>query len=469
MPPLVNTPCAAAIYARISSDVEGSGLGVRRQLEDCRKLAQTLGWTVAEEYRDDSQSAYSGKLRPGYQRMLADIRDRRRDGVLVYHLDRLTRRPIELEQFLATVDAAGVKHVRSVTADVDLGSGDGLLVARMLAAVGANESASKSRRIKRKLDQLAAEGKPHGGYLRPFGYEGDKTTIRPSEAAVIQQLVNRLIAGESLRSLCRWLEEQRVPTVAGKTWTTTTLRATLSSGRIAGLRRHRGQIYGPAMWDPIITPQQRDKILARFAERAVSHRRTPRRYLLSGLVRCGRCSGRLFSSRRETTRRYVCLSGPDHGGCGRLTVTAPPLEQFVCDAVLYRLDTPELADALAGRTAADEHAAAVAEGLAADRAQLEELTDLYATKQIGATEWLRARRAVEDRIHDSERQLSHATHTEAIVGLGHGIALRESWAALNFHQRLAVVAAVVDHIIIRPGTSGARGLDPDRVEVVWRL
>jgi site-specific DNA recombinase len=465
----VERPRAAAIYARISSDIEGSGLGVKRQLEDCRKLAQTLGWTVAEEYRDDSQSAYSGKVRPGYQRMLADIRDRRRDGVLVYHLDRLTRRPIELEEFLAAVDAAGVKHVRSVTADVDLGSGDGLLVARMLAAVGANESASKSRRIKRKLDQLAAEGKPHGGYLRPFGFEIDKITVRPDEAAIIRQLVSRLIAGEGLRSLCRWLDEQGIQTGAGKTWTTSTLRAVLSSGRIAGLRRHRGQIHGPASWEAIVTIAERNKVLARLAERAVSGRRTPHRYLLSGLVRCARCSGRLFSSRRETSRRYVCLSGPDHGGCGRLTVTALPLEELVADAVLYRLDTPELADALAGRAAADEQAAAVAEVLATDRAQLEELTDLYATRQIGATEWLRARRAIEDRIRDSERHLSRATHTEAIADLGRGDALSETWAALNFSQRVAVIRTVVDHITIHPGTSGARGLDPDRVEVHWRL
>jgi site-specific DNA recombinase len=34
---------AAAIYARISSDQDGTSLGVQRQLEDCRKLAADLG------------------------------------------------------------------------------------------------------------------------------------------------------------------------------------------------------------------------------------------------------------------------------------------------------------------------------------------------------------------------------------------------------------------------------------------
>ena len=83
---------AAAVYARISSDQEGTALGVKRQLADCRKLAGELGWPVAEEYVDNDLSAFSGKRRPGYERMLADVAEGSRDAVIVYHLDRLTRR-----------------------------------------------------------------------------------------------------------------------------------------------------------------------------------------------------------------------------------------------------------------------------------------------------------------------------------------------------------------------------------------
>lgn len=62
MCPLVKTPRAAAIYARISSDVEGTGAGVQRQVEDCQRLATDLGWTVTDgEYVDNDISAYSGK------------------------------------------------------------------------------------------------------------------------------------------------------------------------------------------------------------------------------------------------------------------------------------------------------------------------------------------------------------------------------------------------------------------------
>lgn len=465
----MDAPRAAAIYARISSDVEGAGLGVTRQVADCRALAASLGWTVANEYVDNDLSAYTGKERPAYQRMLADLTDGICDAVLVYHLDRLTRRPVELEHFLEVIVSARVSHVRFVANGMDLATGDGYLMARMLAAFAAEESTAKSRRVRRKLDEVAASGKPHGGYLRPYGYESDKITVRDSEAAMLRQVVARFIAGESLRSLCVWLDAEGVTTVSGGPWRTTTLRAVLASGRIAGLREHRGQVVAPAIWQSLISTNDRDRVLARLAEMKLTTRRTPQRYLLSGMLRCGRCNGTLFASPRAQSRRYACVSGPDHGGCGRTTITAEPLEQLITDAVLYRLDTPELADALAGRATADEQAAVVADALAADRAQLEELTDLWSSRQIDATQWLRAKRPIEDRIHHNERQLSRATHTEALIGLDRGVALRTQWKELALSRQVAIVRALLDHATIRPGTRGAQRLDPNRVEPAWRL
>jgi site-specific DNA recombinase len=280
--------------------------------------------------------------------MLTDLADGVIDGVLVYHIDRLTRRPIELEQFLAVVDSAKVRHVRFVTGDTDLNTGDGLLVARMLAAVAANESASKSRRIRRKMEQLAAEGRPHAGANRPFGYQADKVSIEPAEAEVFRTLVARFLAGESTISLTRWLQAEGIKSVYGMDWRTSTLRTMLANPRYAGLRTHRGQVIGPATWDGLIDEETHRKVVAKMAEKAASGRRTPQRYLLSGLLTCGKCGNRLYSSARKTTRRYVCSSNPDHRGCGRLTVVADPLERLVADAVPYRLDGPAIADA--GRT-----------------------------------------------------------------------------------------------------------------------
>lgn len=205
----MSTPQAAAVYARISLDQEGEGLGVKRQVEDCEALAASLGWTVAEVYTDNDASAFSGKKRPAYGRMMADIAEGHRDGVVIYHPDRLSRRPIEVEQFLETLQSASVNQVRFVASGgLDIGNGDGLMMLRVLGAVAAHESASKSRRIKRKNDERAAAGLPNVSGNRPFGYEADWITVVEDEAAALREVVERFLAGESQRSLCSWLDDQ---------------------------------------------------------------------------------------------------------------------------------------------------------------------------------------------------------------------------------------------------------------------
>lgn len=465
----MNPPRSAAIYARISSDVEGTGAGVERQLADCRKLADSLGWRVGGEYVDNDISAYSGKRRPAYEQMMADLADGTVDAVLIYHLDRLTRRPIELEQFYTAVTAAKVQYVRFVSGDMNLNTDHGLMMARMLGTFAAAESADKSRRVRRKLDQVAAEGRPHGG-MRAYGYAADKITIVPEEAAVIRTLAARFLAGESSRSLAGWLEDQEIPTVSGKPWRTLTIKNILTGPRIAGLREHRGEVVGPAVWEAIISEDDHRKIEAKYQEKKISGRRIPQRYLLSGLLRCSRCSNRLFSSPRKHVRRYVCLSGPDHGGCGRMTVVADPLERMIADAVLYRLDTPELADALAGRNNADERTRELSRTVDQAQEKLEELAQAYAQDQIKMREWMIARTPIEQRLTTASRQLAAMTSTTALSGLvGHGAQLGRSWQELNLSRQHSIVAAVIDHIAIEPGQAGARSVDRGRVHIVWRL
>lgn len=465
----MTAPNRAAIYTRISSDVEGTGLGVARQREDCEKLAASLGWGVAGVYSDNDVSAYSGKRRPEYERMLSDLADGHVDGVLVYHIDRLTRRPIELEQFVHAVDSAGVKHVRFVTGDADISTGDGLLVARMLSAVAASESATKSRRVRRKQEQNAAAGIPHRGSTRPYGYEPDHVTIRSHEAEVYRQIVARFLAGESARSIASWLDERQVPTVTGAGWLSTTVKGMLINPRYAGLLARRGQVVGAGKWEPIITEGDHRRILARFAERKNSGRRAPQRYLLSGTTRCGKCGNTLYSASRGTTRRYECRSGPDHRGCGRLTVVADPVERIVADFVLYRLDTPDLAAALSGKGSTDARTAELSDVVSEATEQLEELATAYAQRAISMAEWMTARKPIQQRLEQAHRQLAQLTRSTALVGLvGNGEELRRSWSTLNLDRQHTIITALVDHVTIGPGTIGAARFDPDRVSVTWR-
>jgi len=463
-----------AIYARISADVEGTGLGVARQLEDCRKLAADRGWPIGDEYVDNDVSAYSGKPRREYARMLADLTSGARDAVIVYNLDRLHRRPVELEEFVTLCESSGVRDVATVTADIDLGNDDGLFMARIFAAFAAKESGRKSARVRRKLLQNAEQGLPHGS-VRPFGYESDKITLRDAEAKVIREMVDRYLAGASIRSLTIWLNDAGIAPAVAKSWQTSAVRQILTSGRIAGLREHHGEVIGPATWTAIITPAERDRILARMATRALTKTRAPRTYLLSGMLRCGRCGNRLFSQARHSNpdnrvRRYVCLKGPDHGGCGRLTVVASPVEELLTDAVLTRLDSPQLAEALAGKSSVDADVAALATQLEADQARLDELAGLYAAGAVSAREWIAARDPITERIAQARRDIAHATDTSSVVDLaGCGEVLRGQWDDLDIDRQQAIIKSVLDHAVIAPGNPGSRSLDINRVQPAWRI
>jgi site-specific DNA recombinase len=464
----MQSPVKVAIYARISRDVTGDGLGVERQLSDCRKIAAERGWNVAEEYVDNDISAYAGKRRPSYERLLEDIAAGQRDAVIVYNNDRLTRRPIELEQFTAICEAAGVTQLIAITGGLNLGNDDGMFTARVLAAVAAKESARKSARLKRKAREIAESGKPNGGYHRPWGYEADRVTVVESEAEVIRQIAARYLAGESLASLTRWLQDNKVPTVTGAEWQTSTIRNTLISPRIAGLRAHNGEIVGKAVWPAIITPAQHQQLLSTFSRKTSAGRRVPRRYVLSGMLRCATCGNKLYSSVRGETRRYVCVSGPDHRGCGRLTIVAVPVEEWITEAVLLRLDSPEMADALAGRAAADDRSAALNTALQSDQEQMTELAGMWAAKELSSLEWKAAREPIEARLYSTTRQLGQITGGHTLSGLvGNGSQLRGSWATLNLSRQAAIITAILDFATITPAKTRGRTFDPFRIVPTW--
>ena len=114
--------------------------------------------------------------------MLADIESGSLDGVLIYNIDRLTRRPIEFEQFHVVAERAGIP-LRCVTGDADFGTEDGMLLGRMQAAFAAKESAAKSRRQKRKNDEKAASGFPTSANAVPMDSSRTGPMFRPRSAS----------------------------------------------------------------------------------------------------------------------------------------------------------------------------------------------------------------------------------------------------------------------------------------------
>lgn len=462
-------PQAAAIYARISKDRDGTMLGVERQRADCEALAGRRGWPVAAVYVDNDISAYSGKPRPEYRRLLDDVRAGRVDAILAWHPDRLHRSPSELEGFIAAVEQAGIPVETAQAGLIDLSTPSGRLVARQLGSVARYESEHKAARIARKHEELAAAGRPNLGGTRPFGLSLDWRTIVDDEAALIREAAARILAGDSIRGIAAEWGRRGVLSPAGKPWKPQPLRRLLTSARIAGLREHRGAIVAAGAWPAIIDRDTLDRLRAILRD---GDRRTTttnaRRYLLSGFLRCGLCGTTMVARPRvDHVRRYVCASGPMYGGCGKLAILAEPVEAHVEAMVVEAIDSPALADALREATGRDDERA-ILDRLREDEAGLADLArDHYVDRIIGRAEFLAARAALQERITAGQRSLAMAAGNGPLAAVIGGA--RDRWARLGFDERRAAIGAVVEYVTVGAGRRGYNRPDMSRVAVTWRV
>lgn len=466
-------PSAAAVYARISDDRLGDEAGVRRQEDDCRRLAERRGWPVAEVYVDNDTSAYRSRSRPAYERLVDDLKTGRVDAVVTWHLDRLWRQPRDLEAFLDVCDQAGVKALATVTGDVDLGTADGRFMARILGAVASKESADKSRRIVRKHLELAQAGKDVGGG-RPFGFEDDRVTIREDEADLIREAAARVLSGETVRGVVADWMARGVPTVSGAPWSTSVLRRKLTAGRTAGLREHHGKVVAEAVWPAIISREEHEELKALLldARRLRNGGSNARKYLLAGFAYCGACGGRLVARPKQDKRRcYTCVSGPDFGGCGKIRRLAEPVEELVAEALFVALDSPEFAAALrdARRPADDEGSALAAEldRYEERKARLQE--DHYVEGTLAKADYLRLVAEVDARADGARRRLVERAGSRVVDGLPAGAeAVRAWWEAAGLDRRRALVGALVERVVVHSALKGRNTFDPSRIEIVWR-
>jgi DNA invertase Pin-like site-specific DNA recombinase len=454
---------AAAIYARLSRDRSGESLGIDRQEELCRNLAADKGWEVAEVYVDRDLSAYTGKRRPGYERMLDDLKNHRRDGVIVVDQDRLTRTPRELESFIDLADSEGIA-LASVSGEVDLSTSDGRFRARIMGTVARQESEKKSERLKRQRDQAALLGQFQGG-RRPFGYERDGTTVRKAEAKLIRDAADRVLAGESLRRIAMDWNERGIPTSSGGHWWVTSVRQVLTGPRLAGLRVHRGEVVADAAWPAILDRDTHEKIRAILGDPRRAQRGRPVVHLLAGVLRCGRCGAKMRSARRRGVDRYTCPGAPV--GCGRVAIVGPQLETLVTDSVLYRIDTPQIGRTMKSADRSERQEDEPDVDVAELERELEALATDYGEGRITRREWLAARAPLERRLDDAHRIMPSTIDAHIVEPL-RTRDVRGAWMRLDLDRRRAVLRALIDRVTIAPSGPGQKKFDPDRVDIVWK-
>lgn len=468
----------AGIYARISDDRDGHGLGVARQEADGRQLAERRGWTIAETFVDNDVSATSRRRRPEYERMLDAIRAGEINAVIVWDVDRLTRRPAELEVFIDLAERHGVQ-LASVGGEIDLATPQGRLTARIKGSVARHEAEQLQRRIRRKVEELAAEGKIANGGPRPYGfqrvYAGEGTrrkimgdAIEPAEAAIIRECAERALGSEPLRAIVRDLNDRGVQTSTGRTWSQQALRTMLRSGRIAGLREHNDVVVGKAVWPAIITEEQHKQLRALLDSKERPPGSRVRLHYLSGYVACSSCVDKGVKMRvcpQHGKLKYKCLA--DTGGCNGRVIGLADLEDFVDRYIVARLADKRLVAELARREDTEDiEAKRLLDAIEADERRLKLLkAELDDGDEDELPEVLASVRTIRKRIARAREALGRRSGVPEAVRRAVGVSLDE-WKRFGLDAKRACLDFLVGRIVIGPARRGLARFDPGRVDIV---
>lgn len=183
------------IYTRISRDDEGDALGVARQRQDCERLADIRSWQAVKVYEDNDVSAFKRNvIRDEFELMLKDLRAGLIDGIVAYDLDRLARQPRDVERLIEIYDERPRLTFATVTNDINIATPDGRTMARIMVAFANKSSHDASRRIRRKHQELAQQGKDSGGPA-PYGWCRDaRNKVDPKAAQAIREAQRELLA-----------------------------------------------------------------------------------------------------------------------------------------------------------------------------------------------------------------------------------------------------------------------------------
>jgi DNA invertase Pin-like site-specific DNA recombinase/ribosomal protein L37AE/L43A len=467
----------AACYCRISSDPHDKREGVDRQRTDTAILCELKGWQIAGVYIDNDRSASNGKKRPEWDRLLADVAAGKIDAVAAWDQDRVNRTMDDFMAYKSLFVARGIKLATSNNGDLDLSTPAGMMTATIKTAVSTHEIDMMKIRMKRAAAHKAVQGIPK--WRHAFGYRQgvDGLELDPKTAALVQQGYAAILAGSTLNDVARIFNDAGAHGLTGKPWTPSTVSLFMRAPRNAGLRSHShdgmSEIVGKGMWPALVEKSTWESAQAVMnAPGRKPGRKSVRRHLLTGVLKCGKCGHHLAggSTTTQGTRVYSCK------GCRGVSISAEQVESLLYRIVAGRLAMPDAVDLLKSEVHDAEEAERIRVELAGLYAERQQIGVERAKRLLTGEQAHAATAYLNDQIAELERKQQDDERLRVFADIPLG-----SPAVFDKITRLAPgrYRAVIDLLMavtIAPVKKGGYLVDPEtkrkiiderRVQVRW--
>jgi DNA invertase Pin-like site-specific DNA recombinase len=468
----------ALLYARVSQDRSGRVRSVTEQVDELRERVAARGWNVAKVITDEgSASRYSKRKRPGWAQVMERLRSGDVDVLVTWEGSRTTRRMGEWAELRDVLLDHGTLLLAGEEL-VDFGKPGTSLTGAIKAAVDEDEAERTRQRVLRAMRANAASGRPHGRRLYGYRRVYDDTTgalvgqvPEPAEAAIVAEVVERVARGEAMRAVADDLNARGVATPTGTgAWNGTQVRRIARNAHYAGQRVHRGQVVGDADWPPLVATDLHRAAVAR-TDRNGHGRPAPSsgaKYLLSGVLICGRCGAPLWWGHDRGRPLYTCRTRGwidpatgQHHGIGHLSAALGPVDQHVSEVVAAWLDRADVA-ALIARRDEDTPDPAVAR-LDELRRRLDDASGAYTRGEISVAMLGKVEAELLPAIADAERTVARAAVPAVVVD-----ALGQDFRGLDVATKREVIRAVVRPVLL-PAVRRSRTFDTDRVRFDWAV
>lgn len=336
-PQLAASPTSAVIYARFSSHNQKEE-SIEQQVAECKLYAANNGYTVLDTYSD---AAISGKTenRTQFQRMKNDAKKGKFAVIIAYKSNRIARNMINALNFENEMEKLGI---RVCYAKEEFGNNAaGRFALRTMMNVNQFYIENMAEDVKRGMADNAEKCKVNGPV--PYGFQASRDgyyEINPFESAVVREIFNRTLQGETFTDIADSLNERRIQTRLNRKWTSRSFQSMLRNERYIGtyiFDKTRIEDGIPAIIEKELFLAVKEKLENK--PNPQGRHRENGDYLLSGKLYCGEC-GKLMMGLSGTSKSgdlhcyYACVGKKEKiNRCHKKNVRRDEIETKIAIAV----------------------------------------------------------------------------------------------------------------------------------------
>lgn len=227
-----------AAYCRVSTDDEEQLTSYQAQQNYYTdKIMTNPQWTIAGIYADEGITGTSATKRPEFLKMIRKCKQKKIDLILVKSISRFARNTVDCLNYIRALRELGIavifekENINTLESDTEI-------IITMMGAFAQAESESISQNVRWGKRQAMREGKAIMQYKKLYAFErgeDDKPRIIPEQAAIVRQIYDRCLAGQSMRMIKKELERLGIPTATGGTeWSIAVIGGILRNEKYCG-------------------------------------------------------------------------------------------------------------------------------------------------------------------------------------------------------------------------------------------